>query len=279
MPLGLISSNVGGTLAERWIRRETLEARPELTTPEELKRAGDLYNAMIAPLTPYAIRGVLWYQGEANIDRAFQYRELLPLLVNDWRQVWNMPELPFLIVQLAPVGKVESQPQDTVWAELCEAQLLASQSLFKAPLVVTMDVGDTTVHPPRKAEVGSRLALAARAMAYAEDIPYSGPVCEGMSIRSGKVHLRFQFVGDGLIAKGDELKGFTVAGEDRKFHNANAKIQGDQVVVWSDEVPTPIAVRYGWASQPVANLFNVHGLPASPFRTDAFKLLSQDRVK
>ncbi|HEX3905768.1 MAG TPA: sialate O-acetylesterase [Polyangia bacterium] len=221
-----------------------------------------LYNGMIAPLLPYAIRGVIWYQGEANVRREQQYRSLFPATIADWRQAWGQ-DLPFLFVQIAPFREMTP--------ELREAQLLTWQHTPKTAMVVTTDCGDANdIHPPHKQPVGARLALAARALAYGERIEYSGPVFDAVKVQGGKATLRFTHLGGGLVAKGGgALKGFTVAGADKVFHPAHAEIRGKTLVVTSDAVPQPAAVRYGWANVPDGNLFNKAGLPASPFTTDA----------
>jgi sialate O-acetylesterase len=221
-----------------------------------------LYNGMIAPLLPYAIRGVIWYQGEANVRREQQYRSLFPATIADWRRAWGT-DLPFLFVQIAPFREMTP--------ELRDAQLLTWQHTPRTAMVVTTDCGDANdIHPPRKQPVGARLALAARAIAYGERIEYSGPVFEALKMKRGTMVLRFTHVGGGLVAKGGgALKGFTVSGADKVFHPARAEIHGKTVVVSSDAVPQPVAVRYGWANVPEGNLFNKAGLPASPFRTDA----------
>jgi sialate O-acetylesterase len=219
-----------------------------------------LYNGMIAPLLPYAIRGVIWYQGEANVRREQQYRSLFPATIADWRQAWGT-DLPFLFVQIAPFREMTP--------ELREAQLLTWRHTPKTAMVVTTDCGDANdIHPPHKQVVGARLALAARALAYGERIEYSGPVFEAIKVKGAKATLTFTHAGSGLIAKGGHLKGFVLAGTDGTFHPARAEIRGKTVVVTSEAVSTPLAVRYGWANVPEGNLFNKAGLPASPFRTD-----------
>ena len=220
-----------------------------------------LYNAMIAPLLPYAIRGVIWYQGEANVRREQQYRSLFPALIADWRQAWGQ-DFPFLFVQIAP--------HRDMTPELRDAQLWAWRHTPKTAMAVTMDVGDANdIHPTHKQPVGARLALAARALAYGERLEYSGPVFESMNVKGNKAVLRFSHVARGLVAKGGALKGFTIAGTDKVFHPARAEIRGKMLVVISDDVSQPVAVRYGWANVPDGNLFNKAGLPASPFQTDA----------
>ena len=221
-----------------------------------------LYNAMIAPIIPYAIRGVTFYQGEANADRAKQYQTLLPAMIADWRQRWGEGDFPFLFVQIAPFN---GQPP-----EIREAQLLAWQSTKNTAMVVTIDVGDAAdIHPVNKAPVGARLSLAARALAYGEKLEYSGPVFSGLKVSGNQAEIRFTHLGGGLVAKDGPLAGFTIAGADGVFHPAEAKIVGENVVVSSSTVAQPVAARYGWANVASGNLFNAAGLPASPFRTDA----------
>ena len=220
-----------------------------------------LYNGMIAPLLPYAMRGVIWYQGEANVGRERQYQTLFPAMIADWRRSWGEGDFPFLFVQIAPYRDMTP--------EIREAQLLSWQRTTNTAMAVTIDCGDANdIHPAHKQPVGARLALAARAMAYGEKVEYSGPVYDSLKIDGTNAVLRFTHLGGGLIAKDGELKGFAIAGADKVFHPAQAKIVGQTVVVNSSEVPQPIAVRYGWANVPEGNLFNRTGLPASPFRTD-----------
>ena len=220
-----------------------------------------LYNGMITPLVPYAIRGVIWYQGESNVGRERQYRTLFPALIADWRQTWSEGEFPFLFVQLAPYKG--NTP------ELREAQLLTVQHTTNTAMAVTVDCGDADdVHPAHKQPVGARLALAARALAYGEKIEYSGPIFESMTVTGSVAVLRFTHIGGGLVAKDGPLRGFTIAGTDKVFHPAEAQIRGKTIVVHSAVVTKPVAVRYGWANVPDANLFNHAGLPASPVRTD-----------
>jgi sialate O-acetylesterase len=220
-----------------------------------------LYNAMIAPLLPFAIRGVIWYQGESNVGRERQYRSLFPELIADWRRAWGEGDFPFLFVQIAPFRDMTP--------EIREAQLLTLEHTTNTAMAVTVDCGDANdIHLAHKQPVGERLSLAARALAYGEKIEYSGPIFDSMNIHGASPILHFTHLGGGLLAKDGELKGFTIAGVDEVFHPASAKIVGDTVVVDSTEVPHPVAVRYGWANVPEGNLFNRAGLPASPFRTD-----------
>jgi len=229
-----------------------------------------LYEGMITPLLPSAFRGALWYQGESNALKAHQYRKLLPALIGSWRDGLHDKDLAFLIVQLPNHGATPDQPGESAWAELREAQLMTMQHVPQAGLAVTIDVGDPkNLHPHRKLEVGQRLALWAEGAVYKQAVEYSGPLYESMRIDGAKIRVRFAHAGSGLEGRdGAELHGFAIAGADRKFHWAEASIDGDAVVVSSREVPSPVAVRYAWADSPLCNLFNKDGLPASPFRTD-----------
>jgi sialate O-acetylesterase len=224
------------------------------------KRPTGLYNGSIAPFTPYAIRGVIWYQGEANSSRGTEYRTLFPAMITAWRKAWGQGDFPFLFTQIAPF-KGQSP-------EIREAQRVTTETTPNTAMAVTTDVGDANdIHPKRKQPVGLRLALAARALAYGEPIEYSGPTCDGMSIDGGRVTLSFKHLGGGLVAKDGDLKGFAIAGADGQFVDALAKIEGDKIVVSSESVAAPVAVRYGWTNAPVCNLFNKADLPASPFET------------
>lgn len=237
-----------------------------------------LYNGMIAPLLPYAIRGAIWYQGESNAGRAYQYRTLFPAMIADWRKAWGQGDFPFLFVQLAPFMKIEAEPKDSAWAELREAQMLTMKNVPNTAMAVITDVGDEKdIHPRQKEPVGARLALAARALAGGEKIEYSGPLYRSMSVDGNKAVVRFDHVGGGLVARGGPLVGFTVAGADGQFVRAEAVIQEDRVVVWSPQVEKPAAVRFGWANYPVVNLWNKDGLPASPFRSDDLPMLTKPK--
>ena len=229
-----------------------------------------LYEGMITPLLPSAFRGALWYQGESNALKAHQYRKLLPALIKSWRDGLRDNDLEFLIVQLPNHGATPAEPGESAWAELREAQLMTAQHVPQTGLAVTIDVGDPKdLHPHRKLEVGERLALWAEGTTYKEPVEYSGPLYESMRIDGSEIRVRFTHAGTGLEARnGGELRGFAIAGSDRKFHWAEARIEGDTVIVSSRDVPSPVAVRYAWADSPVCNLFNKDGLPASPFRTD-----------
>lgn len=234
-----------------------------------------LYNGMIAPLLPYAIKGAIWYQGESNGGRAQEYRTLFPAMISDWRKKWGY-EFPFFAVQLAPFQADGSAKVS--YAELRDAQTFATKKLPKVGMAVITDSGEETdIHPQRKEPAGARLALAARAIAYGEKIEYSGPTFKEMKIDGSQAVVGFDHVGGGLAVKGDTLAGFTVCGEDKVFHPAKAEIKGDKVVVMCDAVTKPVAVRFGWVNfaKPELNFFNKAGLPAVPFRTDDFPLTTK----
>lgn len=229
-----------------------------------------LYNAMINPLTNYAIKGVIWYQGESNADAPGEYEALMTTLIQDWRNQWNQEDLPFLYVQLANFLESRDQPGDSNWARLREAQT-KTLAVPNTGMAVAIDVGEwNDIHPLNKKTVGERLARAAKSVAYKEDIVPAGPLFESFSREGNSIVISFKNVGGGLVAKnGNSLEHFSIAGKDGKFIWAKAEIRGDKVVVYHPEVPNPVAVRYGWADNPEgANLYNREGLPASPFRTD-----------
>ena len=239
-----------------------------------------LYNAMIAPLLNYSMKGVIWYQGESNAERPVEYRKLFPALINDWRKSWKREDLPFLFVQLPNFMEAKPEPAESNWALLREAQL-KTLSLPNTAMAVAIDIGEwNDIHPLNKKDVGSRLFLAAEKIAYGVDIVnYSGPTYKSMEVIGNKIILSFDHIGGGLIAKdgndstlsAGRLKEFAIAGADKNFVWAKAKIENDKIIVWSDEIANPIAVRYAWADNPAgANLYNKGGLPASPFRTDEF---------
>ena len=234
-----------------------------------------LFNAMINPLIPYTIRGAIWYQGETNAGRAYQYRKAFPLMITDWRQRWKEGDFPFYFVQLASFGANNGNSQrGSTWAELREAQAM-TLSLPNTGMAVTTDIGNSTdIHPKDKQDVGKRLAFIALNNLYGQTMEYSGPVYRIMETDGHRMVLHFGHTGGGLSTpdKYGYLRGFEVAGTDQEWHYAKAAIQGDKVVVWSDEVATPVAVRYGWADDAWEdNLFNKDGLPAPPFRTDQWK--------
>lgn len=232
---------------------------------------GCLYNGMIAPLLPYTIRGAIWYQGESNASNARLYRKLFPTMISSWRQRWNVGEFPFLFVQLANfnAGKTPTgQPEESNWAELREAQTM-TLGLKNTGMALAIDIGEATdIHPKNKQEVGRRLSLIAQATVYYRDVEFSGPLFTSAQEEDGKLRLSFRHAEGLKAADGGKLKGFAIAGEDRKFVWADAEIQGDHIVLQSPNVAKPVAVRYGWANNPECNLVNASGLPASPFRSD-----------
>jgi sialate O-acetylesterase len=229
-----------------------------------------IYNAMIHPIIPFSIRGVLWYQGEANVDHAYEYGRTFPLMIKSWRKEWN-DEFPFLFVQLASFGSNESSNAGNKWAEIRESQT-KTLSLPKTGMAVTTDVGEAKdVHPKNKQDVGYRLAAIALNDVYNIPQTCNGPVYKSVSFSSGKAILSFTSIGKGLSVKNKyaALVGFEIAGADRKFYFAHAEVRGNQIEVSADSVTNPVAVRYGWSNAPVdINLFNIDGFPASPFRTD-----------
>lgn len=231
-----------------------------------------LYNGMIQPLAPYALRGAIWYQGEANAGAAAAYQKMLPAMIQAWRDAWGEKDLAFGIVQLANFMKRDLEPTDPGWAQLREAQTM-TLSVPNTGLAVAIDIGDEAdIHPKNKQDVGKRLAFWARAKIYGQDVPYSGPMYKDMKAEGNKIRISFDHVNGGLVSKDDKpLEGFAVAGKDGKFVWADAKIDGETVLVWSDKVAEPAAVRYAWANNPACNLYNKANLPAVPFRTDAPK--------
>ena len=314
VPVGLIRSAVGGTVAEAWTARDELEKNPTLKPlldfqqqrieahpkaqaayassetkllqqyeaavtkakaegtrlprkpqppmhpSEDKNRPTGLYNGSIVPLQPYAIKGAIWYQGESNSSRGEQYRTLFPAMISSWRRAWGQGDFPFLFVQITP--------HQGMSPEVREAQRVTTETTQNTAMAVTVDVGHPTdIHPKQKQPIGERLALAARALAYSEDVEYSGPTYDSMSVDGSRVILHFKHLGGGLVAKDGDLKGFVIYGKDKEAE-ATAKIEGDTIVVSSDEVSDPVGVRYGWANVPDVNLFNKADLPASPFTTD-----------
>jgi sialate O-acetylesterase len=323
VPVGVIHTSWGGSPVEVWIREEMMANNKEFKRdildthtasaerakvaiaqwekeaadakksgqPFTKRRPGvawkpaELYNGMIGNIIPYAIKGAIWYQGESNAGRAWQYRRLFATMIENWRHDWNR-DFTFLEVQLAPydmsrkrsLEEITAAPGDSAWAELREAQYLATENLKKVGMAVITDVGDKDdIHPTKKQPVGARLALLARKIAYGEKIVADGPEFDEAKFKDGKAILSFDHVGGGLEARGGKLTGFAIAGEDKKFVWADAKIEGDKVIVSSPNVPKPAAVRYGWSDFPVVNLFNKDGLPATPFRTDDWPMTTKPK--
>ena len=306
VPVGVIDSTWGGTVAEAWTRLAALgqdaalsplfvswakmtehetdallarneeqrlrdeakaQGKPEPQFPWHPQLTswgpGMLYNGMIAPLTPFPIRGVIWYQGESNsaLARVPLYSRVFGTLIEDWRKQWGVGDFPFLYVQISNFKS--STAED--WAELREQQL-KTLALRNTAMAVTIDIGNPdNVHPADKVDVGLRLALAARALSYGEDISYSGPIYRQATPEGSSIRVWFEHHAKGLVAKGGELTGFEIAGADGKFFPTTARIDGNTVVATSDAVAEPVFVRYGWANSPQCNLFNGEELPASPF--------------
>jgi sialate O-acetylesterase len=312
-PVGIINSTWGGTPAESWTKKEVLQGDSDLNPilvryqkavdifPEESekyktvlakwkedtsKRKGaaprgpmgpnhnqspyKLYNGMIVPIEPYIIKGVIWYQGENNADRAFQYRKLFPAMINNWRSDWKNSKLPFYFVQISPHRSQNPEIRD--------AQLYVYRHTPYTGMAVTTDNGDSlNIHPRNKELVGKRLSLWALRNEYGKkSIIVSGPLYKSMKIEGNKIRISFDF-DKGLVAKDGALKEFAITDDDQNFVAANAKIEGNTVVVWSDEVQHPKAVRFAWKNVPHPNLFNGAGLPASPFRTDSWKLTTEGK--
>ena len=321
VPVGIVTSAAGATMAEAWTRLEAMNGIPELEpilqradddvvkyqqdwttyqdklaawnvaeqaaaadnkpaakkpvppadpTTEFFDHPAGLYNGQIAPLIPYQIKGVIWWQGEFNSERCQQYKILFPALIRDWRRAWRQDDLPFIFVQLENLD-IEPQPNLAHYDEMREAQLYTYQTVPNTGIVTAVDIGDAhNVHMPNKAPLGLRLANMAANMVYGmKDIVCLGPIYKASSLEGDKIRIAFTHTDGGLVAhNGDKLGSFTIAAADRKFVPAEAKIDGDAVVVWSTEVKTPVAVRYAWADNPTCTLFNQAGLPAFPFRTD-----------
>lgn len=287
IPIGLIHSSWGGTVIEAWTSEQTIKTVPGFGpalvqlhqdtnreklsfTREDANRPTALYNAMTHPFIHYKIKGVIWYQGENNASRAHQYRRLFPALIKDWRQKWRIGNFPFYFVQLANYAKGEGDMFS--WPELRDAQR-QTLSVANTGMAVSIDIGNPDdVHPKNKQDVGKRLALIALAKTYKQPVVYSGPVLQRYRISENKVILSFNFIEGGLQSRGGSLlNGFLIAGQDQKFYPAKGVIKGNQIIVNSAEVPHPVAVRYAWANNPICNLYNGAGLPASPFRTDQWK--------
>ncbi|MCX2486204.1 sialate O-acetylesterase [Pedobacter sp. MR2016-24] len=280
--IGLIDATWGGTVIESWTSAEaiakvavftdtvrkyaSIPAATKLTNPN---KPALLFNGMINPLLPVTIKGVIWYQGESNNSRAYQYRELFPLLINDWRTKFGRAKMPFLFVQLANFQAILPQPADATWAELREAQAMALR-LPNTGMAVAIDIGETgDIHPKNKQDAGKRLALLALRKVYGQDVIDEGPVYQSYKIEGAKIRISFKPSVAALKTQdGKALTGFAIAGADRKFYWATAEISGNSIIVSSDQVKNPVAVRYAWANNPVCNLINAAALPASPFRTD-----------
>ena len=298
VPVGIINDSYGGTQIQHWMPIETLrkgpwpqdrstditlakadhdkrvaeaQKKPGAAKPGDFRGPSVLWNGMVAPLLKFRVRGVAWYQGESNgyPGVADTYGALLPALVTDWRTGFGQPDLPFLIFQISSYRKPQTDPNEASgMAQLREAQLKTVQTTPHTALVVTLDLGEPDVHYKNKEPAADRALQAALALAYGRDLESSGPIFKSFESAGDKAILHFTHGGGGLVAKDGSLTGFVVAGADQKFAFADARIEGDAVVVSSAQVAKPVAIRYGWADLPKANLFNQAGLPASPFRTD-----------
>lgn len=298
VPIGLINTVWGGTRLESWLSEEAMESDEELgkAIPVLKQVEADsilnnknpnkyptlLYNAMIHPLIPFAVKGVIWYQGEANTERAFQYRKAFPLLISDWRQRWGLGDFPFYFVQLSSFNaKGGNSAKGSTWAELREAQD-QTLSLPNTGQAITIDIGmSKDIHPRNKQDVGKRLAAIALNKTYGRRNVYSGPVYKKHKIKGRHVELSFDHVHKGLAVKQqqDTLGGFEVAGADQRFFPATAVIKKNKVILYSAEVNAPVAVRYGWADDAGAcTLMNKDGFPAAPFRTDDWPMLTRDKL-
>ena len=240
-----------------------------LYAPNSPWRPAALFNGMISPILGYTIKGAIWYQGESNAGRYSVYGETLQAMITDWRAQWGLGDFPFITVQLANFKAHPQAPQQkSTWAGLREAQN-TSLALNNTGVTVCIDIGDANdIHPKNKQDVGKRSALIARKIAYGEDIVHCGPFYDTHEIKEGSIVVHFKHTAEGLKAKGDKLTAWAIAGEDKKWHWANAKIVDNTVIVNSPKVPAPKYVRYGWAENPRCNLYNSADLPASPFRTD-----------
>jgi sialate O-acetylesterase len=282
------------SLAGEWAYKVEVAMPPRPRPPREpappgrlsQNDPGVLWDNMLAALVPYAIRGAIWYQGESNTRRAHQYRTLFPLMIQDWRKAWGQGPFPFYFVQLAnyhPAWPGPGQRSEDEWAELREAQTM-TLALPETGMAVTIDIGEPTdIHPRNKQEVGRRLALAALARTYGRELEFSGPMYLSHTIEKGSVRVKFLHA-RGLApapalsaATSDRLYGFVIAGRDRQFVAAEARVDGDSVVVSAPGIERPVAVRYGWSDNPRVNLVNQAGLPASPFRTDRWPGLTVGR--
>jgi sialate O-acetylesterase len=260
-------------LAGAWKAKLSVDARPPHPLPISYENwpviPSVLYEGMLAPVAPLSITGAIWYQGEQNSERGYQYRKILPVMIDDWRHLFQQGDFPFYIVSLPAFKPRSPVPVDDAWAETRESQAIAAASVPNSCLAVTIDTGDAdSIHPKDKQPVGERLALCALAQHYGEHVVDSGPVLQSVERLQGSIRLHFTHTDGGLVAKGGKLEEFSIAGDDHKWYWADAHIESNTVVVSSPSVPHPKEVRYAWQSNPAATLFNGAGLPAAPFRTD-----------
>ncbi|HEY8938353.1 MAG TPA: sialate O-acetylesterase [Cyclobacteriaceae bacterium] len=263
------------SLAGKWLYTKDLEpAFPKILNYQYYPTV--LFNAMIHPVIPYGIKGFIWYQGEANAQAAYNYRKLFPMLITDWRKRWQQGNLPFLFVQLANYMKTKPLPSESEWAELREAQTL-TLSQPNTGMACIIDIGEANdIHPKNKQEVGRRLALIANKLAYRQNVIAYGPTYKNYKKEGNRIRISFTNTGSGLSTKdGKEVTGFAIAGKDKQFYWAKAIIEGNEIIVYSDKVAGPVAVRYAWADNPECNLINSEHLPAIPFRTDEWKGITE----
>ena len=268
-------------LAGEWKGAVSVDARPPHPLPMGFENwpvmPSVLNNGMLQPVAPLAISGVIWYQGEQNAQQAYQYRTLLPAMIGDWRKLFGQGDFPFYIVSLPAFMHHEDHPVESSWAELREAQALAASNVRNSALAVTIDTGDPdNIHPMDKQIVGERLAFCALAQHYDEKIPFQGPTFQSFEQLPGALKLHFDHSDGGLVVKGGKIGEFSIAGKDRQWHWADAKIEANTIVVSSSMVPEPVAARYAWQSYPAATLYNGAGLPAVPFRTDHWREITEN---
>jgi sialate O-acetylesterase len=267
-------------LAGDWKAKLSVDARPPHPMPIGFENwpviPTVLYNGMLEPIVPLSITGALWYQGEQNSPRGYQYRRLLPVMIADWRSAFGQGDFPFYIVSLPAFGPRSATPIDDAWADTRESQAIAAATVPNSCLAVTIDTGDPeSLHPKNKQPVGDRLAFCALVNDYHRHGVDIGPTIKSVHRKSGSIVLRFSHTNGGLVVKGDKLGEFSIAGDDRKWYWANATIKGNSVIVSSPSVTHPTQVRYAWQSNPEATLFNGAGLPAAPFRTDDWPIITQ----
>ncbi len=315
VPVGMINNAWGGSACEAWINRETLAADPQfaplldrwianekraedLSAASELdenqkkqlaglsrqmrgnSRPGNIYNGVLKSHLGFGIRGAIWYQGESNAGRAYQYRELFPLMISSWRKEWGQGEFPFYWVQLADFMAETSSPQDSAWAELREAQTMTMSELPNTGQAVIIDIGEgKDIHPRNKVDVGMRLARWALANEYQMTIPFRSPEYKSMEISGNQAVLTFDFVDGGWRPfDSNELQGFTIAGDDKTFVNAKAILMKDgRIQVSAESVANPKSVRYAWANNPIVNLYDGSDLPLTPFRTDDWSGVTENQ--
>jgi len=269
-------------LAGAWKGQISVDGRPPQPLPIAYQSwpvmPSVLYEGLLKPLAPLSIAGALWYQGEENSPRAYEYRKVLPAMIADWRNLFQQGNFPFYIVSLPEFKPRSTTPVDgDEWAELREAQAITAASVPNSCLAITIDTGDPdNIHTKDKLPVGQRLAYCALANYYGKHVAFQGPAIKSVDRRNDSIRLHFAHAEGGLVAKGDKLQEFTIAGDDHKWYWANATIKGDTITVSSPSVPKPKEVRYAWQSNPAANLFNGAGLPAAPFRTDNWHEMTQD---